>query len=197
MDEFFEMFKHKPIQAYDSAILYCAACNAPTTSKFLCKSCAMENVCQEEEEEEVPVFIPHKRPPRWKLQIFHHTTKHKQKKLGSAKRAQVWVTYAQLFINKYKGTPWFDRVNPPDRVYTVILCWCCGMRELTAQGYGRFPGFEAGHVVAQSKTHDDSIDNLRPICKDCNMKMNTMHMAKYAKYMEYTRSEIVQECAFF
>jgi hypothetical protein len=134
--------------------------------------------------------------PRWKLDIFKPRSLYRPKKLGSAKRAQVWETYAQLFIDKYQGTPWFDRVNPINRVYTVLKCWCCSVRELTSHGYGRFSGFEAGHVVAQSKTRDDTIANLRPICKDCNIKMGTMHMVTYAQYMEYTASEILQELSF-
>jgi hypothetical protein len=133
------------------------------------------------------------RIPRWRRTMFQAPVRHKPKKLSAAKRAQVWRLYAQRFIDKYQGTSWFDRLNPTNRIFTVIRCWCCGLRDLTDHAYGCIQGFEAGHVDAQCFTQDDSVHNLRPICKDCNMKMATMNMQRYARYMEYSESEILQE----
>jgi hypothetical protein len=133
------------------------------------------------------------RIPRWRMTMFQMPVKHRRKKLNAAKRAQVWRIYAQRFIDKYQGIPWCDRLNPVNRIFTVIRCWCCGLRDLTDHAYGHIPGFEAGHVDAQCFTQDDSVQNLRPICKDCNMGMATMNMRRYAQYMEYTTSEVLQE----
>ena len=116
----------------------------------------------------------------------------KRKPLGAAKREQVWEVYAKKFILKYKNEKWFHQLNPPDRIYTTITCWCCAKILISERGYGSRSLFEAGHVNAHCFSKDDSITNLRPICRNCNLKMGTSHMLEFAKYMGY-QSEITKE----
>ena len=42
-------------------------------------------------------------------------------------------------------------------------------------------GFVVGHIVAESLGGSNTIDNLRPICKECNASMATMNMEEYVK----------------
>jgi hypothetical protein len=40
-------------------------------------------------------------------------------------------------------------------------------------------GFQCGHIVAESKGGETVLDNLRPICKDCNCKMGSKNWLDY------------------
>ena len=120
-------------------------------------------------------------------------SKKKKKSLSTAKRNAVWEHYAKIFIARHFHEPEFQRMNPPSRVFTVIKCWCCGIKWIAPQSFAQFSAFEGGHVVAQSISFDDSIQNVVPICKDCNIQQGVMHMKDFAKYMEYTNAEILTE----
>ena len=39
--------------------------------------------------------------------------------------------------------------------------------------------FVCGHVLAESNGGETTLENLRPICSDCNLGMSTMHMKEY------------------
>jgi hypothetical protein len=118
--------------------------------------------------------------------------KRKRQQLGAAKREQVWEVYATKFMLKYKEEKWFQKLNPPDRIYTTITCWCCDKILISEKGYGDRSLFEAGHVDAHCYTKNDNIENLRPICRNCNLKMGTTNMLEFAMYMGY-KSEITKE----
>ena len=118
--------------------------------------------------------------------------KRKRQQLGAAKREQVWEVYATKFMLKYKEEKWFQKLNPPDRIYTTITCWCCDKILISEKGYGNKSLFEAGHVDAHCYTRNDNIENLRPICRNCNLKMGTTNMREFAIYMGYN-SEITKE----
>ena len=49
-------------------------------------------------------------------------------------------------------------------------CFCC--RDATIS----FSAFDCGHVIAESKGGDMTINNLRPVCHDCNLAMGTRSM---------------------
>ena len=58
-------------------------------------------------------------------------------------------------------------------------CCCCKIR------YIRNTDFHAGHIIAQSKGGKDTIENLRPICSQCNLGMGTINMIDYIKRHEF------------
>lgn len=58
-------------------------------------------------------------------------------------------------------------------------CLCCKSRMIS-----QFD-FVCGHVEAVVKGGDDSVDNLRPICKSCNNGMKTMNMMEYIKHHKF------------
>jgi 5-methylcytosine-specific restriction endonuclease McrA len=51
-------------------------------------------------------------------------------------------------------------------------CWCCG-QNITIYDW------HAGHVIARANGGSDTVANLRPLCKVCNLSMGTKHMKKF------------------
>ncbi len=53
------------------------------------------------------------------------------------------------------------------------VCVACRQRNISIDN------FDAGHVISRNEGGSDNIDNLRPICRPCNLAMGTMDMDKY------------------
>lgn len=81
--------------------------------------------------------------------------KHKRKTIPSSLRNAVWTAYnGKVYESKcYVG--------------------CGSIIDVTT--------FECGHVKAHAKGGDINIENLRPICSNCNKSMGTMNMEEYIK----------------
>ncbi len=58
-------------------------------------------------------------------------------------------------------------------------CCCCKIRVI------KNTDFHAGHIIAKAKGGRNTVDNLRPICKDCNLGMGTTNMIDYIKEHEF------------
>ena len=56
------------------------------------------------------------------------------------------------------------------RLYGGSLCWCCQHSPISAKNK------HFGHIIAESNGGEVTIDNLRPICQNCNLRMGTMNM---------------------
>ena len=54
-------------------------------------------------------------------------------------------------------------------------CFCCEHQKI------RQIEFHCGHVIAEKNGGETNIDNLRPICAQCNLSMGTMNMNDYKK----------------
>lgn len=54
-------------------------------------------------------------------------------------------------------------------------CLCCENNEI------RMNNFHCGHVIADSKGGEMTVENLRPICATCNASMKTEHMFDFKK----------------
>ena len=80
----------------------------------------------------------------------------RRKKIPSSIRTLVW--------NKYIGAD----VAQSD-------CFCCRTAKISVRS------FDCGHVIAEAKGGDLTINNLRPICKDCNKSMGTRSMNEFTK----------------
>jgi colicin import membrane protein len=78
----------------------------------------------------------------------------KKKPIPSAVRSKVWNTY--IGVDKAFGK-----------------CFCDGDSII------HINNFECGHVQAESKGGDLKIENLRPICKHCNVSMGSMNMIEF------------------
>jgi 5-methylcytosine-specific restriction endonuclease McrA len=57
----------------------------------------------------------------------------------------------------------------------VTKCLCCEHQEI------RQFEFHCGHVVAESKGGKTTVDNMRPICAQCNLSMGSMDMNEFKK----------------
>ena len=56
-----------------------------------------------------------------------------------------------------------------------VLCICCNQSKITQSN------FQAGHITPKSKGGSDTIDNIIPICSQCNGSMMTKNMEDYIK----------------
>lgn len=52
-------------------------------------------------------------------------------------------------------------------------CLCCKVTEITQLS------FHCGHVIAEANGGTIEINNLRPICQNCNSSMRTMNMDEF------------------
>lgn len=56
------------------------------------------------------------------------------------------------------------------RIYGSSVCWCCQEQRINAKNK------HFGHIIAESKGGLETLDNLRPICQNCNLRMGTENM---------------------
>jgi hypothetical protein len=82
--------------------------------------------------------------------------KYKKKKITPTIKKHIWNTYIGYDILKHK-------------------CFCC--KKATIQ----INEFEAGHVLSEADGGTCEISNFRPICRNCNLSMGSMHMEEYVK----------------
>ena len=57
----------------------------------------------------------------------------------------------------------------------TVKCLCCNHQEI------RQIEFHCGHVVAEKNGGHTVVENLRPICAQCNLSMGTMNMNDFKK----------------
>ena len=82
--------------------------------------------------------------------------KYKKKKITPTIKKHIWNTYIGHDILKHK-------------------CFCC--KKTTIQ----INEFEAGHVLSEANGGTCEMSNFRPICRNCNLSMGSMHMEDYVK----------------
>lgn len=82
--------------------------------------------------------------------------KYKKKSIPKSLKIKVWNTYIGEDIGKIK-------------------CLCCNTIDITQSI------FECGHIIAEAKGGETSLENLRPICSTCNKSMKTINMNDYIK----------------
>jgi len=82
--------------------------------------------------------------------------KYKKKSIPKNIKLSIWNTYIGEDIMKHK-------------------CFCC--KKITI----KIVDFEAGHVLSEFNGGSNEISNFRPICRNCNLSMGTMHMEDYIK----------------
>jgi hypothetical protein len=54
-------------------------------------------------------------------------------------------------------------------------CYCCNITDITQMT------FNCGHVIAEKNGGGIEVENLRPICQNCNSSMRTMNMDEFIK----------------
>lgn len=60
-------------------------------------------------------------------------------------------------------------------------CYCCKSAVI------EFPNFHCGHVVPASLGGKNTVDNLRPICQNCNLSMGNQNMKDFMNAFGFTQ----------
>lgn len=81
-------------------------------------------------------------------------TKPKRTSIPSTIKRMVWNKYIGECIGKTK-------------------CYCCKLSDITQLS------FHCGHVIAESNGGGIEVENLRPICQNCNSSMRTTNMEEF------------------
>jgi hypothetical protein len=84
----------------------------------------------------------------------------KKKRISPIIRFKVWEKYIG---NKIKAK-----------------CFCCWENDITP--FTNNNTFHAGHILAESNGGEIELENLLPICQDCNKSMNTTHWDDWVKF---------------
>jgi 5-methylcytosine-specific restriction endonuclease McrA len=88
--------------------------------------------------------------------------KPKKEKRSSKMRNDVWNSYIGKKIGETE-------------------CLCCGI-QIIEKGTS---SYHCGHIIPESKGGENTIENLRPICSDCNLSMSDMNMLEFMKVNGY------------
>jgi 5-methylcytosine-specific restriction endonuclease McrA len=92
------------------------------------------------------------------MNIEKETKPKKKEAIPAAIKTLVW--------NKYVG----DKV-------AEAKCMCCRVTTISMRH------FHCGHILSEKYGGGTTVDNMRPICANCNLSMNTMNMADFiSKY---------------
>ena len=85
--------------------------------------------------------------------------KYKKKSIPATVKRLVWNTYIGENIGKTK-------------------CLCCNVTDITQMS------FHCGHVLAEANGGLTIVNNLRPICQNCNSSMRTTNMDDFKKLLQ-------------
>jgi hypothetical protein len=80
--------------------------------------------------------------------------KKKKVQIPSAVRNIVWNTYIGSNVKTGK-------------------CLCCNSEQIS------YPNFDCGHVISEANGGDYKVQNLRPVCGNCNGSMGTKNMVEF------------------
>ena len=79
-----------------------------------------------------------------------------KKNIPRSVRITVWNKYIGDAVGKHK-------------------CLCCNLIDITCFD------FHCGHIIAESKGGSNTIDNLMPICANCNLSMQAMNLHEFQR----------------
>jgi hypothetical protein len=94
--------------------------------------------------------------------------KPRKKPIPAALKRLVWNEYIGESIGKAK-------------------CTCCELTEITQMS------FHCGHVIADAKGGAMTIDNLRPICQNCNLSMRKTDMKLFKELLKIGKKEHIPD----
>jgi len=93
-----------------------------------------------------------------------HIRKKTKKKIPSAIRKKVW-----------------DKEFPNESTGICTISWC------DTELHNGKNGFEAGHIISEANGGDITVNNLRPICSNCNSEMGSKnwkdHVSEINRYL--------------
>lgn len=65
------------------------------------------------------------------------------------------------------------------RLYGAPVCWCCQKEPISSQNK------HFGHILAEKNGGRPTVENLRPVCASCNLRMRTKNMYDYMQERGY------------
>ena len=65
----------------------------------------------------------------------------------------------------------------------IAKCFCCRKNNITP--FTNNNTFHAGHILSESRGGKIELDNLLPICQDCNKSMYTTHWDDWVKFNNF------------
>lgn len=90
------------------------------------------------------------------------------------RRKAIPATIKRLVWNKYIG----ESVGK-------TKCTCCGLTDITQLS------FHCGHVIADAQGGKVEIDNLRPICQNCNSSMSATNMDTFKAALQASKQPVL------
>lgn len=89
------------------------------------------------------------------------------KSIPKKRKKNIPATIKRLVWNKYIG----EEIGKSK-------CTCCNVTDITQMS------FHCGHVIAELNGGEITVDNLRPICQNCNSSMRVKNMDDFKKSLE-------------
>ena len=89
-------------------------------------------------------------------------------------RKAIPATVKRLVWNKYIG----ESIGK-------AKCTCCGLTDITQMS------FHCGHVIADTQGGKVEIDNLRPICQNCNSSMRAINMDTFKAALQASKQPVL------
>jgi hypothetical protein len=109
--------------------------------------------------------VPAPTPPAPVLQTTKDESSSDSEDDGKTKKKKAIPKYIKTLVwNQYVGE---HRAE--------ASCACCRKTQINVRH------FHCGHVIAEAKGGDSTLNNLRPICSNCNLAMGTMSMNEFAE----------------
>jgi len=128
------------------------------------KSMTKFSSCKIREHSKVNKVIPQSVPQLIPQPISQQKSKYKNEKKTKYKKKAIPKTVKKATWDKWIG-----------KNVGVTKCLCCEHQEI------RQFEFHCGHVIAESKGGKTTVDNMRPICAQCNLSMGSMDMNEFKK----------------
>jgi 5-methylcytosine-specific restriction endonuclease McrA len=102
---------------------------------------------------------------KWNLfNVISRKTKKKQFKIIEYRKKSIPKSLKKMVWDKYIGAD-----------IGKSKCMCCKYQDV------RQIEFHCGHVIAEANGGETNINNLRPICAQCNLSMGKMNMDVFMK----------------
>ena len=93
------------------------------------------------------------------------TKKPRKKPIPATLKRLVWNKYIGESVGKAK-------------------CMCCNLTDITQMS------FHCGHIIAEANGGTATIDNLQPICQNCNLSMRKTDMKLFKALLQSVKEEI-------
>ena len=93
-------------------------------------------------------------------------------------------TYSTNIPSTLRNTVWTTYINENNR---KGKCFCCRKEDITTAN------FECGHVISRALGGADTLENLRPLCSQCNKSMSSKLMHEFIKQYGFWDYQMIND----